>query len=318
MKKVLLTLFVAIVLAILWAILYSEEINTTNYKSPLYTDSEIEPLNDFLFYKSMTQSPKISDFTPLSQRAEGETYFAGEGYSLPIVTFDKTKYNFIVRPEGDQLLEDKKGSILAVWTCPDNGNYDLSVEIENIGVDIKGGDGGYFALYKATEKSEYLTALVFAFGIYLSEYDRVIKSGDKKVVKLKKGDKLIYKWSANIDAYGDNFKTLIKIEKTDEEGVEIEDKGLEISLATLPPVKKVSPLKIQDGMWMGCGLLDGSFRDFSVDLWSKYFDKLTVTPVTDNPENLAYKNVTDDAGTHWTEKEPTPNITNANAEDGDN
>jgi len=29
-----------------------------------------------------------------------------------------------------------------------------------------------------------------------------------------------------------------------------------------------------------------------------------------------FKNVTDDAGTHWTETEPTPNITNANAEDG--
>ena len=266
-------------------------IKNNDAKSPIAAKSDIKPLNDFLFYKSMTQSPKISDFTPLPQRVEGEGFIAGEEYKLPIVTFDKSKYNFIVRPEGDQLLLDKKGSVMAVWTCPEAGNYELSVDIENIGVDVKGGDGGAFALYKATDKSEYLTALIFSFGINVSLPDKVIPSGDKKIVKLNKGDKLIYKWSANLDAYGDRFKSNIKIKKTNKKGVEIEDKGLEVTLATLPAVKKVSPLKIQDGIWIGCGQLDGTFRDFSVGLWQKYFNKLTVTPVTDDPAGLKYSDI---------------------------
>ncbi|MBQ0105456.1 MAG: hypothetical protein KBT47_05420 [Armatimonadetes bacterium] len=252
-------------------------------------ESQIVPLNDFRFYRTHSSDPRINRFAEMDQRAEGETFFAGDGYVPPILTFGNKKYEWTVRPEGDQLVSDRKGSVIGVWDCPEDGNFEISTKITNIGLDVFGGDGGSFRLYKTSPDSEYMSAVVYSFPIPISVQGEKPCESAQKIIKMKKGEKLLFQFIAGIDAYADQFLTEISINKTDKEGEVINDLGLDNYLAQMPETKKVSPIKIRKGIWLGMGLLDGEYRDRSADLWKKYLGDITVSPVCDNPRDLKYK-----------------------------
>ena len=155
-----------------------------------------------------------SRFMPAFRQKDGSIRF-GE---LPCVVFkngDNGNFSITARAEKDAKVKNA-GNALLLKKVEKSGTYLVSWEISNSGLDVKGGDGGFFELLFMGKES-WTTEQLKKILIPPSNISTVLAGS--LPLTLEAGEYIGYRFRPLIDGYGDNFLLKVNMKTFDGKGL---------------------------------------------------------------------------------------------------
>ena len=118
------------------------------------------------------------------------------GYAQGLVT---------IRPESDRNVPSKKGDLIAMWAAPLKGRYQIQIEIDNVGNDARGGDGGTIILSRLQAGAGDDTHIIERIAIPASGFQSPHMQRSV-VVEVGKGERIVMRLNTGIDGFADLWR----------------------------------------------------------------------------------------------------------------
>ncbi len=178
------------------------------------------------------------------------------------------------------------GDIVLCWRAPESGAYQISVEAENPGLDVKGGDGGTVGVYYLPPGAGMFGASSLTLRLPASRKEFSPPQKGRVSLKLDANDQLGFRFNAGADGYGDLFKMKLKIEPANE-GITPEFPTPEGLLPAVPAQARSKGVPPRKGLfWLGTsgGWLTGPYAAQSLELIRKFIPELALIGVGSRPD----------------------------------
>ncbi len=182
--------------------------------------TQLEEFGNWAAFAVPSDRITVADYRVMPGRWDGERVLFNCNDKLPLVTIiskSDTAAELRVRAERNDKTPGNAGDAVASYRIPADGNYRLELELSNPGVDVKGGDGGIFKLNYLPPGSEVDSSELIAYTIPASSDNQEPIRFDR-IMKLRKGDRLAFRFNAKIDSYADLFRLKFRLTPTEVTG----------------------------------------------------------------------------------------------------
>lgn len=127
------------------------------------------------------------------------------GYEAGLVT---------IRPESDRNVVGKKGDLIAMWAAPVTGRYHVQIDVDNVGNDARGGDGGTIILSRLGARESDDTHIIERVAIPASGFEspHVQRS---VVIEAQAADRIVMRLNAGIDGFADLWRLRYVLTRAD-------------------------------------------------------------------------------------------------------
>jgi len=188
------------------------------------------------------------------------------------------KTEFYIKAEKDAFCPRQAGSMVLLWRAPEDGNWQIGINVKNLGSDVTGGDGGGLQISFLPVGAIWDTAIIGGISIPASGNNSPeVNFNDN--IKMKRGDMICLRFHAGIDGFGDQFKLLTDFQAVNTPGRVI-PKPTPASL--LPyiaetPRKKAVPIR-KNLFWLGSNgaWAHSPYAEESIDLVRKFVPNMAV------------------------------------------
>ena len=171
-----------------------------------------------------------------------------------------------------------------MWAVPAKDLYQIRIDVENVGLDVKGGDGGVLTVSRLGAGENSDARIVERVAVPLSS-DAVPHAQSVIMVDAEVGDRIVLRINAGLDGYADRWKLRYTIARSGPEGY-----------LAQPPPRAQTPLRAQtpgaplrrglffvgtDGGWA-----NSSFAEESMRMLRRYVPNLGAVMIAHTPERL--------------------------------
>lgn len=238
----------------------------------------------------------LDEYVPMPEREEGGAFRFDfgklHGKALPAATVRLTGAGgceITARAEKNGSCAFGAGDLVLLREIPEPGNYRVSVDASNTGLDVKGGDGGIITLSVLPPGSRIDAAAVFRLTVPASREGDAPQVAETRVLKLGRGDRLALRVNARADGYADLFRIRFSCEPVAEEGEAVPPPVPESLLPRTDGEKRAPGAPMRKGLfWLGANgeWVAGPDTAEAIGLVTKFIPELAVIGVTARPDLL--------------------------------
>ncbi len=160
------------------------------------------------FYAAAAGTTTTQDYLPITPNIDAaNTVRVGAEPNPPYRPVMEWEYGYAagfitVRPESDRNTSIKKGDLITMWTAHGKGGYEVQIDVDNVGNDALGGDGGTLTLSRLRVGAGNDTEVIERVPIPASGHEsphvrRVIP------VEAGAGERIVMRLNAGIDGFAD-------------------------------------------------------------------------------------------------------------------
>ncbi|RYF33150.1 MAG: hypothetical protein EOO38_30370, partial [Cytophagaceae bacterium] len=192
---------------------------------PTYSLSAVKPgnLGAWSFYSAAAGETNTANYSPIVVADNGTSHVTVSP-TFPQVTPPYASWSaedasgeITVRPESDGNSLGKKGDMLAMWTVPATDLYLVKINVDNVGLDVKGGDGGVLTVSRLGPQENTDSRVIDRVGVPASHVS-ISGAQGYMTVDAQAGDQIVLRMNAGADGYGDQWKLRYSIARTGPEG----------------------------------------------------------------------------------------------------
>ncbi len=258
------------------------------FPAPLtYALSAVKPdnLGSWSFYAAAAGETNVANYTPISLGIDAAPNVVLSPtfpqVAPPFLYWSSTDAgaNITVRPEGDRNAAGKKGDLIAMWTVPATDLYLVKINVDNIGLDVKGGDGGVLSVSRLGTQETTDSRIIDRVAVPASHLPITGAQG-YIMVDAQTGDRIVLRVNAGTDGYADQWKLRYSIARTGPEGY----------LAQPPVVAQVSAAPLRpDLFFLGTSSdwANSIYAEESMQLMRRYVPQLGAVMVSHQPERIS-------------------------------
>ncbi len=239
----------------------------------------------------------LDEFIPLPERERDGAFVFDFAESLkkPLPTAEVRRtggagvYEITARAEKNAACAYGAGDLVLLYPVPAAGNYRVSVEAANPGLDVKGGDGGTLNLAVLPPDGRSDAAAVLSLTIPPSRKEEAKPVSGEKVLKLNQGDRLALRVNARQDGYADLFRIRFSVQPSEKEGEVPPPATPQAVLPRVDGPKRAPGVPLRKGLfWLGASgnWVAGPDTAKSIDLVTKFIPEIAVIGVTSRPDLL--------------------------------
>lgn len=108
-------------------------------------------------------------------------------------------------PESDRNVSSKKGDLIVVWQSQSKGKYRIQVDVDNVGTDVQGGDGGTILFSRLTTGAHQDTNIVERVAVPASGFQSP-HVRRRIAIDAAAGDRVLMRLNAGIDGFADQWR----------------------------------------------------------------------------------------------------------------
>jgi len=244
---------------------------------------------DWIFWKSSQRNSDTKHYTrleaPGSQKPGARPRYA-------IRTGDEgTVIEAMPKKSPAGLGEKAVGEdLIAGWECPAGGDWLVKADIRNLGTDVRGGDGGWLQMTVLGPEERWDNRFVVRNMRLPSSRNPEEVAAISETLALEAGDRVVFRFNAGVDGYGDRFEARVRMEPGATGGRKIPSRGLEGFLPNPPDARAVEPgAPMRRGLyWLGASGIWGSseFAEPAIGLIRRFVPDLAVILHSGFPDSL--------------------------------
>ena len=239
------------------------------------------------FYKKSVSETDFSKYTELSFGSDGA--IKGDA-GLPVLQWiGKYEGYPCVRSESDtsgsKYVTNNQGSMVICFTIPYSGNWKIDFKYKNVGLDVIGGDGGYFN-FSYLPKNQTEDVRVF------KKIDGGVSTCKPKwdnyenVIYAEGGDKIMLSLDPKNDGYADRWVIDYNISETEEKGNVIYEDYEKDKRSKPPASEKEQGTEAENvNVWIGMSSIsDSAAMQDTILYLKKYIPNMGIVSFQGYPE----------------------------------
>ncbi|RYX81023.1 hypothetical protein EON83_25975 [bacterium] len=191
-----------------------------------YSLNAVSPasLGAWSFYAASASETRTKDYLPITPNSDAaNTVRVVAEPNPPWRPVMEWEYGYAaglitVRPESDRNVSIKKGDLIVMWTTPVKGRHQVRIDVDNVGNDALGGDGGTLTLSRLRVGAKDDTEVIERVAIPASGH---ASPHAKRIIPIETnaGDRIVMRLNAGIDGYADLWRMRYVIVRTKPAGL---------------------------------------------------------------------------------------------------